>query len=89
MSLTGPEYMWIMSSIVLCNYKKQNFNNFFFESFLATYSSGSEAKISPYDNPNRRKMEFFAGTLALYNDVTRGRTLFSTILYKDYIANEF
>ncbi|CAF3686685.1 unnamed protein product [Rotaria socialis] len=54
MSLTGPEYMWIMSSIV-----------------LSTYSSGNEPKMSPYDNPNRRKMKFFAGTLALYHDVTR------------------
>ncbi|CAF3472053.1 unnamed protein product [Rotaria sp. Silwood1] len=53
-SLTGPEYMWIMSSVV-----------------LSTYSSGNEAKINPYDSPNRRKINFFTGTLALYHDVTR------------------
>jgi hypothetical protein len=34
--------------------------------FLATYSSGNEPKISPYDNPNRRKMDFFTGTLGLF-----------------------
>ncbi|CAF1176648.1 unnamed protein product [Adineta ricciae] len=59
MSLMGSEYMWIMSSIV-----------------LSTYSSGgTEPKMSPYDNPNRRKMDFYAGTLALYNDVTRDTIL--------------
>ncbi|CAF4448524.1 unnamed protein product [Rotaria sp. Silwood2] len=58
MSLVGPEYMWIMSSIV-----------------LSTYSSGNEAKMNPYDNPNRRKMNFFSGTLALYQDVTRDSVL--------------
>ncbi|CAF0799231.1 unnamed protein product [Adineta ricciae] len=57
-SLTGPEYMWIMSSIV-----------------LSTYSSGNEPRLSPYDNPNRRKMDFSAGTLALYNDATRDSVL--------------
>ncbi|CAF4634716.1 unnamed protein product [Rotaria sp. Silwood1] len=58
MSLTGAEYMWIMSSIV-----------------LSTYSSGAEPKMNPYDSPNRRKIEFYAGTLALYNDVTRDTVL--------------
>ncbi|CAF1490209.1 unnamed protein product [Adineta steineri] len=58
MSLTGPEYMWIMSSIV-----------------LSTYSSGSEPKMNPYNNFNRRKMDFFTGTLALYSDVTRDSVL--------------
>ncbi|CAF4269283.1 unnamed protein product [Rotaria socialis] len=58
MSLTGAEYMWIMSSIV-----------------LSTYSSGTEPKMNPFDNPNRRKIDFFAGTLALYNDVTRDTIL--------------
>lgn len=64
MSLTGPEYMWIMSSIVLCNLQETFLDLFLFlEYFLATYSSGNEPKISPYDNPNRRKMDFFSGTL--------------------------
>ncbi|CAF1356498.1 unnamed protein product [Rotaria sordida] len=58
MSLIGPEYMWIMSSIV-----------------LSTYSSDDEAKMNPYASPNRRKMNFFVGTLALYHDVTRDSVL--------------
>jgi hypothetical protein len=65
MSLTGPEYMWIMSSIVLCNFQLPFFIKLLIY-FLATYSSGNEPKMSPYDNPNRRKMEFFAGTLGLF-----------------------
>jgi hypothetical protein len=65
MSLTGPEYMWIMSSIVLCNLQKIFFIKILIWFFLATYSSGNEPKMSPYDNPNRRKMDFFVGTLGL------------------------
>ncbi|CAF0764536.1 unnamed protein product [Rotaria sordida] len=57
-SLTGAEYMWIMSSIV-----------------LSTYSSGAEPKMNPYDKPNRRKIDFYTGTLALHNDVTRDTVL--------------
>jgi hypothetical protein len=33
--------------------------------FIATYNSGTEPKMNPYDNPNRRKIDFYAGTIGL------------------------
>ena len=65
MSLTGAEYMWIMSSLVLCEFEivKVRLIRASLLAFSATYSSGIEPKMSPYDNPNRRKMEFYTGTL--------------------------
>jgi hypothetical protein len=66
MSLTGAEYMWIMSSIVLCKFEgKTIIPHFGCLFFLATYSSEAEPKMSPYDNPNRRKIDLYTGTLGL------------------------
>lgn len=70
MSLTGPEYMWIMSSVVLC--KSLHLSHLMIHRdpdsiFLATYSSGNERKMNPYDNPNRRRMDFFTGTLGQFS----------------------
>lgn len=77
LSLNGPEYMWIFSSVVLCKF------NFLFSilkpfqqetwvrsscSITATYSNSGKPKISPYDNPNRRKMDFLSGTLGLFTN---------------------
>ncbi|CAF1262866.1 unnamed protein product [Didymodactylos carnosus] len=58
LSLTGEEYMWIMTSIV-----------------LSTYTSEDNHKLSPYESPNTRRMEFIPGMLALYNGMTRDAVL--------------
>jgi len=67
MSLTGAEYMWIMSSVVLCKFEKKK-QLFVFGYVLATYSSETEPKMNPYDNPNRRKIDFYTGTLGLLSN---------------------
>lgn len=65
MGLTGGEYMWIMSSIVLCKCMMNRLIEHVSVCCLATYSSEAEPKMNPYDNPNRRKIEFLPGTLGL------------------------
>jgi hypothetical protein len=77
MSLTGAEYMWIMSSVVLCKLSPSTddtpmeLDEMCVCDVPATYSSGSEPKMNPYDNPNRRKMDFLAGTLGQSVDTVR------------------
>ncbi|CAF0978280.1 unnamed protein product [Didymodactylos carnosus] len=60
LSLTGEEYMWIMTSIVLSTY---------------TSASEGNHKVLPYESPNTRKMEFLPGMLALYTEMTRNAVL--------------